>query len=52
MSNTNHKHISEDFRCFAEYRKLREWCLAEGAEVSAARCEGPGPYKEETKALL
>ena len=46
MSNTNHKHISEDLRWFAEYRKLREWCLAEGDEVSSARCDGPGPYKK------
>jgi len=46
MSNTNHKHISEDLRWFAEYRKLREWCLTEGDEVLSARCDGPGPYKK------
>jgi len=52
MSNMhNHKHISEDFCWFAEFRKLRRWCLAEGEETFNSRLYGKGPFKKIVRAV-
>lgn len=40
------KHISEDSRWFADFRKLRKWCLAEGEETLNTRLYGKGPFKK------